>query len=105
MQQQALNAMSEQMDQFLHMLKFVLDTQNSVHQDSPHEHRLIGHDDRMNVSRGIHSRFLHFDGNNPIGWGFKANQFFKSIKHLIIKSWLWSHFIWKEMPWYGTKMP
>lgn len=44
--------MSERMDQFSDILRLVLEfTQNNGHQESPHEHRLLGHDDRLNVPK------------------------------------------------------
>lgn len=70
--------MSERMDQFSDILRLVLEfTQNNGHQESPHEHRLLGHDDRLNVPKWIRLEFPHFDGNNPASWVFKANHFFE----------------------------
>lgn len=69
--------MSEWFNQFSNMQRFVLEfTQNNVHHDSPLEHRMIGHEDRMSMPKGIHLEFSHFYGYNLAGLVFKATQFF-----------------------------
>lgn len=69
--------MYERLDQFSDMLHYGLEfTQNNSHHSSPYENRLLGYDDRMNMTRGISIEFFHFDGTNPVGWVFKASQFF-----------------------------
>lgn len=68
MQQQATNTISKSLDQFLDMLHSVVEfTQNNCQQEKSHDHRSVGHEDRLNKHKEILLEFLYFNGNNPPG--------------------------------------
>lgn len=71
--------MIERMEQISDTLRSVLDfTHNSVHGDNFNKNRLVSHEDKANLPRGIILlEFPHFDGKNPTAWIFKAKHFFE----------------------------
>lgn len=75
--QKQLDAFSDKLDQNFHVLCSIMKyAQNFCNQDNTHEARQIGHDERMNMPKGIRLEFPKFDGNNSTGWVFKSIQFF-----------------------------
>lgn len=84
------------------MLHSVLDfTQHNSSHNNVHENRRIGHEDRMNMPKGIRLEFHHFDGTNPAGWIFEASQsfeFYQTMEHHKLVMGLWLLATWKERP-------
>lgn len=65
------------LEQVFDMIRSFMEFPQHTHtQDDSHEHKTIGHDDRISFPRGIRLEFPHFEGTNPEGWVFKATQFF-----------------------------
>lgn len=80
--------MSARLDQVFDMLhSFMEFTQHNHTQEGLHEHRVVmGHEDRMRFPKGIRLEFPHFESTNPVGWVFKATQFFEFHKNHPIKN-------------------